>query len=116
MTKAPIIAALVAGLGFGSAAFAADKSAEQKAASPSAREAGIENPKAAAERCPESYDSVRKEHVERTKEQGAAGPSGDPIAPKLRDWSKIDKNDDGLIQPAEMDAWNEKYTGRQVPK
>lgn len=108
-----IIAAAI-GLAFGGAAFAADKSAEQKAAKPSASEAGVEKPKAAA-KAPEGDDSVRKQHVERDKsataDQGAAGPAG--AAPKVRDWKQVDSNNDNLIQPEEMSAWLEK-TGPQA--
>lgn len=57
--KPTLIAAVIAGLSFGSGAFAEEKSKSSGA---------VETPKAAAERGPDSYDSVRKEHVDRTKD------------------------------------------------
>jgi hypothetical protein len=37
------------------------------------------------------------------KREGAAAPESG--AGKGRDWSQIDKNNDNLIQPEEMEAW-----------
>lgn len=36
---------------------------------------------------------------------GAAAPSGEKTAAGTRDWGKVDKNNDNLIQPEEMEAW-----------
>ena len=38
---------------------------------------------------------------------GTAGGSGtgENVAPGTRDWSKVDTNDDNLIQPEEMESW-----------
>lgn len=94
--KLTILAALLAGLSVGGV-YAADQTAKQTK----------DETKAAPSK--ESMDPAG------ASSDSSASASSGKTAADVRDWSKIDKNNDHLIQPEEMENWL-KQTGPQAAK
>lgn len=116
-SKSALLAAVFASASLGSAAWAQSQSNETKANKGDATQVmpTREDLKpGAAPTVPRMDDNVQRQHdrdrgIEKPTGPGsAATASTGNMAPEVRDWDAIDTNNDGSIQPEEMEVWLKK--------